>query len=200
MDKPKVKICNHFNHRKLNNFKSKVMSREDLYCDSCFPTPPKPTTYPEEGLNLGNLLMCLGCFEINCNRQTKNQCMLKHGENSKHHVTYSLGNGSVWCYMCDYELKEKLIMTPKGEDEGQNRKLDKLREYLEQVDKCFQALKKQQQEREIMKQNQIEEENPEESNEVEIIEKVNPKRRASNSRFRLTQRTVPNKAPGFWPE
>lgn len=196
MEKPKVRVCGHYNPRRLKEFESKVLNREELFCDTCYPRPPKPGSSPEEGLIIENLLMCISCFEVDCNRQTRNQCMLKHGEKKKHHVTYSLSSGAVWCYICDYELKEFLILNPKGEDEAFNQKLDKLGEYLSEVDKCFQMLKKKQQEREISRQNQIEEENSDESDEVEIIETLKHKQRTSRSNPRI----VPSQTARVRPE
>jgi hypothetical protein len=64
--------------------------------------------------------------------------MLEHGEKSKHHVTYSLSLGAVWCYLCDYELKEFLLSAERGKDEKYDSKLDKLNEYIKTVDGCFQ--------------------------------------------------------------
>lgn len=138
MEKPRIKPCDHFNPRHIKDFEKKVLQRQDIFCDSCFKKPPTSAEKDKEGAHVENLLMCLSCFFIGCNRQTSKQCMLQHGENKKHHVTYSLSLGAIWCYLCDYELKEYLLSTPKGEDPKTNAKLEKMEAYVKDVDACFQ--------------------------------------------------------------
>lgn len=104
MDKPILKICSHFKLSHLKKNKTSLLDRNKLYCDSCFSTHKFKKS--KEGLDLANLLVCLNCFKICCNRYTKHQCMLNHGRESTHLVTYSLSQGAIWCYGCDYELKE----------------------------------------------------------------------------------------------
>ena len=175
METAKIKICDHFNQRKLKDFQKTVMSRDNIFCDSCF--DKMPTRIPEnrDGLNIENLLMCLSCFYVGCNRQTKKQCMINHGEKNKHHLTYSLSMGAVWCYMCDYELKEFMLTQEKGDNERRNQKLDKLKDYLGEVDKCFKALiKKHQEIAKKKEQNKIEEETVESNDEL-VKEELNKK-------------------------
>lgn len=138
MEKPRTKVCEHYSIRKLKDFESQVLRRDDIFCDSCFDELPKSPVANGEGLEIDNLLMCLSCFDIGCNRQTSKQCMLGHGEKTKHHVTYSLSFGAVWCYLCDYELKEFLLSAERGKDEKYDAKLEKLDEYIKSVDGCFQ--------------------------------------------------------------
>ena len=181
MDKPKVKVCDHFNVRKLKDFEKAVMNRDQICCDKCFPRGP--TSREGEGLVIENLLMCLSCFEVGCNRHTEGQCMLLHGEKHKHHVTYSLSFGMVWCYLCDYELKEFLIANQKGDNEKFNQKYDKLEEYLKEVDSCFTRLLEKQKEnarkREELKAEQNNKIEEEKDSELELLEK----RRADSKSF-----------------
>ena len=173
MEKPNTKICDHFNQRKLKDFQKTAMKRDHIFCNSCFPR--MPTSRPEnpDGLNIENLLMCLSCFEVGCNRQTKSQCMLQHGENKKHHMTYSLSMGAIWCYLCDYELKEFMLVQEKGDNEKNNQKLEKLQNYLTEVDVCFKKLiKKHQEIAKKKEQNKIEEEGQDEKQEIVVINKT----------------------------
>ena len=88
-------------------------------------------------------------------------------------MTYSLSMGAIWCYLCDYELKEFMLVQEKGEDEKKNLKLQKLQEYLAQVDICFKALiKKHQEIAKKKEQNRIEEEGQDEKQEVVVINKT----------------------------
>jgi uncharacterized membrane protein YukC len=110
--------------------------------------------------------------------------MLSHGEEKIHHVTYSLSLGAVWCYLCDYELKEFLISQNREENiEKYNEKLDKLDEYIKEVDKNFQKMIRKRQEEKFKKENQIEEENSSDSeadtSSAERIQKQEIDRRTS---------------------
>jgi uncharacterized UBP type Zn finger protein len=200
MEKAKMKICDHYNKRKLNDFEKKAMARSVMCCDSCFPTIPKKFDKDAEGMLVENLLMCLSCFYVGCNRQTKKQCMLNHGEKNQHHLTYSLSLGAIWCYLCDYELKEFLISQNRDDNtEKYNEKLDKLQEYVKQVDTKFQALIRKRQEEKFKEENQIEEEEKNDSSSEDKVEKDNLNRRTSKGKILiLIKRTCTYQTSSFW--
>lgn len=206
MEKPKVKICDHYNIRKLKDFEEKAMSRAEICCDSCFPKIPSKPAKDAEGFMIENLLMCLSCFHIGCNRQTKKQCMLNHGEQKTHHVTYSLSLGAIWCYLCDYELKEFLISQNRDDNtEKYNKKLDKLDEYVKEVDKLFQKMIRKRQEDKFKKENQIKEEVSSESeadtSSAERIQKQALAKRPSRNKINvLINRGFKNQIARVWPE
>ena len=170
-EKEKVKVCAHFNKKKLRAFEKKIMARDSLHCDTCCNPKNKnkklqPENETPEGTQIANLLVCLSCFEIGCNRHTSNSCMLKHGEKERHHVTYSLSYGAIWCYLCDYELKEFLIENgvegTKEEMEASFQKMPNglvkkflsLKGFIEEIDMAFGMLvqKERQKDLELQKQ------------------------------------------------
>lgn len=149
MEKPTLKICAHFKPKNLKFFEETIYNRKNLYCDVCYSSHKFRES--KEGLDLSNLLVCLNCFKICCNRYTQHQCMLTHGLNSNHHVTYSLSSGSMWCYGCDYELKEfqiekglngnaEEIKKVLNEYSGENKKAYQLIEYTKKIDDLFNKL------------------------------------------------------------
>lgn len=162
MEQPKPKLCAHFNSRALKDFLPK-MNRETFNCDICCNPPPKlnPNSPTPEGMQLTNLLVCLSCFHLGCKRQTENQCMLHHGDKTKHQVTYDLSFGSIWCYGCDSELKEMLLEWEVRESKGklgrnEKKKLSELKNYVRNVDKNVMELMK------IIKKKEIEKKEREE--------------------------------------
>lgn len=185
MDKPSPKICAHFNTKNLRNFE-KMMTRERFQCDSCCAkiTSIKKNTKLPEGLDLGNLLVCMSCYEIACKRQTENKCMMKHGQETKHQVTYDLSYGSLWCYGCDAEMKEMLLANEgrKGLSGVEKKRLQELKGYVRSVDKCIQQLMKKIKEREMEKEMEMLREEQEEGRGMQIEEEEDKKKKKRGSR------------------
>jgi hypothetical protein len=136
MEKQPLAICTHFDKMTLNHFNEKIYNRDTLFCNTCYSSHQFKKS--KEGQDLSNLLVCLICFKVCCNRQTENQCMLKHGEKKTHEVTYSLSSGAIWCYGCDNELKQFQIEKGLNGDTNEIKKV--LSSYPKETKKAYELI------------------------------------------------------------
>ena len=84
------------------------------------------------------LWVCCECFAAGCSRLSQHQCMLKHALATRHNLCYSPADQMLWCYACDMELHENLILHEEAAGAPEHVLQQEL---LQQVDQHFRALR-----------------------------------------------------------
>lgn len=133
-----VKLCKHLTAETVQKLKG--FTALSSSCD--FPHVKRETDAAVR------LWVCCECFTVGCSRISENKCMKKHALSLKHDLCYSPADQMLWCYACDMELHENLIMQESSNFPGRAEQEENLRN----IDSYFQALRQpaQVEERELV--------------------------------------------------
>jgi|JI6StandDraft_1071083.scaffolds.fasta_scaffold03257_4 uncharacterized UBP type Zn finger protein len=85
-----MKICEHhtgLKHEKVMN----IIKNANRACSN----------KEKHQVDKDSLWLCLTCGNVGCSRYRELKCAEVHSVNTKHKLTASLTNGSIFCYECD---------------------------------------------------------------------------------------------------